>query len=75
MKLVGDNKSIMGFNLIWVYDKLDLLSELYEELDGMGLERPFVGHKFGFEEVPEALAFFQTGKTVGKVIIEVEHDE
>ncbi|KAJ3186027.1 hypothetical protein HDU85_000941 [Gaertneriomyces sp. JEL0708] len=75
MKLVGDNKAVMGFNLIWVYDKLDMMAEMYATLDAMGLRAPHVGHKFEFGELPAAMELFQTGRTVGKVVIQVPQSE
>ncbi|KNC96035.1 uncharacterized protein SPPG_08631 [Spizellomyces punctatus DAOM BR117] len=74
MKLMGDNKAVMGFNLIWLYDKAELLSGLYGELERLNLKPPHVGHRFDFEEMPAALALFQSGSTVGKVVINVKHD-
>ncbi|TPX61660.1 hypothetical protein PhCBS80983_g00980 [Powellomyces hirtus] len=71
MQLVQDNKAIMGYNLIWLYDKLELMSSMYEDLAAMNLRAPHVGHQFAFDKLPDALAFFQTGQSVGKVVITV----
>jgi alcohol dehydrogenase len=35
------------------------------------LSAPHVGHRFTFEQLPDAIRLFQTGKTVGKVVVEV----
>ena len=70
-KMIENNKGVLGFNLIWIYEKADLMHQLLSEIDQLGLEKPYVGHVFSFEELPQALRFFQTGKNIGKIIIKV----
>ena len=65
------NKSLMGFNLIWLYEKAELLHEILGELQELDLGKPHVGHTFAFEELPDAVRKFQTGQTIGKVVITV----
>jgi alcohol dehydrogenase len=48
-----------------------LLHQLLKELEALNLEAPHVGHVFPFEELPDAVRLFQTGKTVGKVVVTV----
>jgi alcohol dehydrogenase len=62
-----------SFNLIWLYDRLDLLAQLYDKLDGLSLRPPLVGKVFGFGELPAALAYLQSGRSVGKVVVTVQH--
>ncbi|KAJ3023000.1 hypothetical protein HKX48_004623 [Thoreauomyces humboldtii] len=57
MQLVQDNKALMGFNLIWVYDKLELMTGMYTELEAMHLKAPHVGHTFGWDELPGTIGF------------------
>jgi alcohol dehydrogenase len=66
------NKSVMGFNLIWLYENADLMHEILRELTALDVGRPNVGHRFPFAELPAAVRTFQSGKTVGKVVVEVE---
>jgi alcohol dehydrogenase len=66
------NKSGMGFNLIWLYENADLMHEILRELTALDVGRPNVGHRFPFAELPAAVRTFQGGKTVGKVVVEVE---
>lgn len=47
------------------------LAELAHELVQMDLPAPHIGETFSFEDAPAALRRFQTGKTVGKVVLEV----
>lgn len=65
------NKSVMCFNLIHLYDRVEIMHELLAEIRALGLDAPLVGHRFPFEDLKEAIALFQTGKTVGKVVVEV----
>jgi len=71
LKMTTSNKSVMGFNLIWVFDKAHLYRQYLDEIMGMHLEKPIVGHSYPFEKAREALRFFQTGKTIGKVVLEI----
>ena len=65
------NKSVMGFNLIWIYERAELLHEILGELATLDVGRPVVGHRFPFSELPAAVRTFQGGKTTGKVVVEV----
>lgn len=66
----GDNKSVMGFNLIWLYQNMPLFERLYAELDAVGLPPPLVGRAFeGLEAMPDALRYFQSGASMGKVVV------
>lgn len=66
------NKGVLGFNLIWLYERADLMHQSLQEISDLRLAPPHVGHVFPFEKMQEALRLFQTGKTVGKVVVEVE---
>lgn len=70
-KMIESNKSIMGFNLIHLYEKANLMNELLVEINKLNLPAPHVGHTFPFEKLPEAIRLFQSGKTIGKVVIEI----
>lgn len=70
-KMIESNKAILGFNLIWLYHKKELMKEIVGELRSMDLPAPFIGHQFEFERLIEALKLFQTGKTTGKVVVNV----
>lgn len=65
------NKSVMAFNLIHLYEKADLMHRILAEMDALDLAPPKVGHRFPFSELISAIQLFQTGKTVGKVVVEV----
>lgn len=65
------NKGVLGFNLIYLYDKPDIMYRLLDELKELGIEKPIVGHTFPFEKLPDAVRTFKLGKTMGKVVVEV----
>ena len=69
MELPGENKTIAGFNLIWMFDKSDMLLSLLSDLENLKLPPPMVGMEFKWEELPKALEMFQSGKTSGKIVI------
>lgn len=70
-KLIESNKAIMGFNLIWLYKNVDMMDTILQLLEALNISAPHVGHQFPFEKLPDAVRLFQTGKTVGKVVINV----
>lgn len=69
--LIQSNKGILGFNLIWLYEKATLMQEILKEVEELHLEKPHVGHTFTFDQIPEAIRLFQSGKTIGKVVVDV----
>ncbi len=71
-KMVEKNTGVLGFNLIWLYERIELMRTLLQELDTLQLTPPHVGHRFSFDKLPEAILLFQTGKTMGKVVVEIK---
>ncbi|KAJ3087064.1 hypothetical protein HK102_011885 [Quaeritorhiza haematococci] len=71
MSLIPLNRSIMGFNLIWLWDRVDEFQGMFEELEGLELEPPVVGRVFKWDELKEAVEFLRSGASVGKVVVEV----
>ena len=72
-KMIESNKAVLGFNLIWLYEKKELLAEILHEMQQLDLPAPFIGHEFDFDALKEALRFFQTGKSTGKIVINVQN--
>jgi NADPH:quinone reductase-like Zn-dependent oxidoreductase len=70
-KMIEQNKSVMGFNLIYLYDNAALLEEILDALSTMDLGKPYVGHSFEFDKMKDAINLFQTGNTTGKVVVTV----
>jgi len=57
--------------LIYLYEKAELMHELLQELKELDLGKPIVGQEFDFDNLPEAIKIFQSGKTMGKVVVNV----
>ncbi|MDW8307728.1 MAG: alcohol dehydrogenase, partial [Leptospiraceae bacterium] len=69
---ISENKSVLGFNLIWMYDKLEFLTSLFNELLALSLPAQRIGKVFSFSEAKQALEYFQKGESVGKILLKVE---
>lgn len=70
-KMIETNKAILGFNLIWLYHKKELMGEILAEMKALYLPAPYIGHTFAFDQVHEAIKLFQSGKTTGKVVVTI----
>lgn len=70
-QLAEDNKMVSGFNLIYLYEKKELLHQLLQEIKALNIKKPHVGHVFKFDEMIKAIELFQTGKTIGKVVVKI----
>lgn len=69
---MGDNKAIMGFNLIYMFDRAGQLAALARKLLELGLEPPHVGSEYSFLDALDAIRKFQSGSTVGKVVLLID---
>lgn len=72
LKLIEQNRSVMGFNLIWLYDKGDYLKSLLNEIIELRLDRPYIGEIFDFNQMHDAIRKFQSGKTFGKIVVSIK---
>ena len=71
MKLTDGNRGILGFNLIYLYEKIHLMHQYLEEVKKLDIGKPRVGHILDFDNLPEAVRLLQSGKTTGKVVIKI----
>lgn len=69
--LPNQNRGVLGFNLIYLYERIELMEPMLVDVESMQLSPPFVGHVFPFAEMREAISLFQSGQTKGKVVLEV----
>lgn len=70
--MIAENRGVLAFNLIWLYEQTDKLRTLLGELDQLRLGKPHIGETFDFDRLPRAVATLQAGRTVGKVVVLVE---
>ena len=62
----------MGFNLIYLWDRVEILKKYLKIILDMNLERPYIGSVFNFNDLIKAVRQFQSAQTVGKVIVTVD---
>jgi len=69
LSLSNLNKSIMGFNLIYLWDRPNELKVMIKNILEMNLKKPHIGKVYSFRNLMEALRYFQSGRSIGKVIV------
>ena len=69
--LPNSNKSVIGFNLIWLYAQIEKFEEILSALEELKLPAPIIGESYPFDKLPDAIRKLQSGMTVGKVVVEV----
>jgi NADPH:quinone reductase-like Zn-dependent oxidoreductase len=72
MDLISSNKSVIGFNLIWLWDKIDELGGILDDMLKRDWEVPHVGATFPYDRLPQALDLLKSGTTTGKVVVVVD---
>ena len=71
MDMISDNKSVMAFNLIWLWEQVDYLSQLIQEMQTIKISPPHVGHEFDFNDAKVAIECLRQGNNLGKVVLNV----
>lgn len=71
MNLTNTNRGILGFNLIYLYEKARLMHQYLEEIKTLDIGKPRIGHVLSLVQLPEAVRLLQSGKTTGKVVVKV----
>ena len=74
MDMISSNRSVLAFNLIWLWEQKAAMQALLQELASVHIAPPHVGHTFSFEQAHEALHLLQSGRTVGKVVLTLAED-
>lgn len=69
MQLITENKSILGFNLIWLWDYIDVLRDCFYNIMQMNPQPQRIGMIVNYKDIHKALYAFQTGTTIGKVVV------
>lgn len=72
IKLMNDNRAVMGLNLLHWWDEAGSLSQMTDplvELMERDVIRPVVAESFPFERAAEAHRFIQDRRNVGKVVL------
>ncbi|MFC3151227.1 medium chain dehydrogenase/reductase family protein [Litoribrevibacter euphylliae] len=71
MDMISENKSVMAFNLIWLWDQMPLMRALVKDMMAVEISPPHVGHTFAFEDAHDAIQCLRSGKTLGKVVLQI----
>ncbi len=71
LKMINTNRSVTGFNLIWLWEQKYQLSEMINKLNNLNLEKPLIGRIFSFDEIHSAIKYLKSGKSVGKVVVKI----
>jgi alcohol dehydrogenase len=69
--MIGENKSVMAFNLIYLFDHATLMHDILQDISTMDLGSPVIGSNYDFEDLPQAIREFQDGLTIGKVVVNI----
>ncbi len=69
LAMVSANKSVMGFNLIWLWQQRARLGALLDDAQQVAIPPPHVGHRFDFAQATEALEYLRRGDSIGKVVL------
>jgi hypothetical protein len=54
-----------------MYEEVEMMDRMCEELMALKLQPPHVGHSFPFSQLIDAVSHLQSGLSVGKVVVEV----
>eukprot|EP00802_Teleaulax_amphioxeia_P020155 Tamp_20427.p1 GENE.Tamp_20427~~Tamp_20427.p1 ORF type:complete len:267 (-),score=39.78 Tamp_20427:7-807(-) len=72
LEIIAANKAVLGFNLIWLWDKTEEIGDMLRAMmRKVPWKKPLVGRTYKMEEMPEAMRFLQSGASVGKVVVRV----
>jgi NADPH:quinone reductase-like Zn-dependent oxidoreductase len=70
--LTTRNRSVLGFNLSFLFDRAELLHEAMDQLLGWVEDdkiQPLAVHTYPFEQVAQAHRDLESGQTVGKLVL------
>jgi NADPH:quinone reductase-like Zn-dependent oxidoreductase len=74
VRLMSQSKSVIGLNMLTLWDSKHSLDEYIEPLSGwleQGDIRPVVAHSFALEDGPAAHRYLHERRNVGKVVLEL----
>ena len=69
LAMISQNRGLLAFNLIWLWESVERVPAAYAELAELGLPAPHVGARYPFAAARDALVELKTGRTVGKSVL------
>jgi alcohol dehydrogenase len=73
--IVSKNISLIGFNLFFLFDKVDYLQQTMRTLMAWykkGIVSPVIGAVYPFDKMQDAHEFLQSRQSIGKVVVAIE---
>ncbi len=71
LRMIEQNRAVMAFNLIWIYEQTEFLRKMLDEVLELDLPKPIINHLFYFENLPDAVRELKSGQTTGKVVVNI----
>ncbi len=71
LQTIAENRTLSGFNLIWLWDRVDRLGPALDAALALTRRPPHIGARFAFADAPAAMRALQSGTTIGKVVLEM----
>ncbi|WP_299597804.1 zinc-binding dehydrogenase [uncultured Microbulbifer sp.] len=72
MDMISSNKSLLAFNLIWLWQEQALFEELLDGCAALALPAPHIDSEFPFEQAHKAIELLRSGRSIGKVVLNIE---
>ena len=69
LAMIPVNRSLMAFNLIWLWDEVDRLADAWPAVRRLIAGPPAPVLSLPFSDAPEALSRLQHGETIGKLVL------
>lgn len=77
MKMTGENKSVLAFNLSYLFDQQEIFMEYFDFLWNLVNENKIIPcskvTEFNIEDAGKAHALIESGKSIGKIILKFAH--
>ncbi|MBU3672193.1 MAG: zinc-binding dehydrogenase [Sinobacteraceae bacterium] len=70
LAMISQNRGLLAFNLIWLWHEASRLPEAMRGTLALIPNPPHIGGCYAFEDAQAALAAIQSGKTMGKLVLE-----
>lgn len=72
LAMISANQAFIGFNLIWLWEEVERMPGAIGGLQRYaGSRKPHIGERVPFDEAPRAMQLLQSGRTLGKVVLDV----
>jgi hypothetical protein len=69
LAMISDNRGLLAFNLIWLWESVERLPAAYAGLAALDLPPPHVGARYPFTDATTAIAELKAGRTIGKSVL------